>query len=201
MNIEPHLSAAAALIFDCDGTLVATPDVYAKAWQNSFGEAGHAMEPAWYHERAGMSEHVLLDAFETEFGVVLNRAQVVRTMRQAALKGMEAVREISKVADIARRFSGQKPLAVASGGPEIIVMSSLKASGLLPLFETVVTMDAVENAKPAPDLFLEAARRLGAEPADCLVFEDSPQGVAAAVAAGMPVINVLDFIAADAQSA
>ncbi|CTQ55510.1 Fructose-1-phosphate phosphatase YqaB [Roseibium album] len=200
-DLENLLTDAQALIFDCDGTLVETPAVYAKAWQTAFAEAGQDMEPAWYHERAGMSEHVLLDAFEMMRGVKLDRQHVVQVMRRSALQGMEQVTEISLIADIARRFRSLKPMAVASGGPEVVVMSSLRASRLLPLFDTVVTLDAVEKAKPAPDLFLEAATRLGVDPAGCLVFEDSPQGVEAAHAAGMPVIDVNDLIGATPISA
>jgi beta-phosphoglucomutase-like phosphatase (HAD superfamily) len=200
-DLENLLTEAQALIFDCDGTLVDTPAVYARAWQTAFAEAGQDMEPAWYHERAGMSEYVLLDAFEKMRDVKLDRQHVVQVMRQSALQGMEQVTEISLVADIARRFRGLKPMAVASGGPEIVVMSSLRATGLHPLFDTIVTIDAVENAKPAPDLFLEAATRLGVDPAGCLVFEDSPQGVDAAQAAGMPVIDVNDLIGATPISA
>jgi HAD superfamily hydrolase (TIGR01509 family) len=193
-DLKNLLTNAQALIFDCDGTLVDTPTVYAKAWQAAFTDVGQNMDPAWYHERAGMSEYVLLDAFEKERGVKLRRQHVVQVMRRSALQGMEAVTEISMIADIARQNRGHKPMAVASGGPEIVVMSSLRATGLLPLFDTVVTIDAVELAKPAPDLFLEAARRLDVDPVRCLVFEDSPQGVEAAHAAGMPVIDVNDLI-------
>lgn len=189
-DLASHLTHAKALIFDCDGTLVDTPAVYAQAWQEAFAEAGHAMDLDWYHERAGMSEHVLLEAFERLKGVSLDHERAVQTMRRSVLKGMESVTELSTVAAIARQCHGLKPMAVASGGPEIVVLASLKSTGLLPLFDTVVALDAVGIAKPEPDLFLEAARRLQVSPGDCLVFEDSEQGIEAARRAGMPVIDV-----------
>ena len=65
-EMETLLQRAQALIFDCDGTLVQTPTLYAGAWQDAFRAAGHHMEPDWYHARAGMSEHVLLDDYEAE---------------------------------------------------------------------------------------------------------------------------------------
>lgn len=200
MALDNLLETAQALIFDCDGTLLATPDLYAGAWQAAFASAGQDMAAGWYHERAGMSEHVLLDEFEEERRVVLDRESVVLAMRSAVLQRIDAVREISAVAGIARRFEGQKPMAVASGGPREIVTASLESAGLMPLFQTVVTMDDVANAKPAPDLFLEAANRLGAAPADCLVFEDSHQGIQAAHNAGMRVIDVNALIAGEAAT-
>ncbi|POF30972.1 HAD family hydrolase [Roseibium marinum] len=198
--LEDLLETAQALIFDCDGTLLATPDLYAGAWQAAFAFAGQDMAAGWYHKRAGMSEHVLLDEFEKERSVVLDRESVVQAMRSDVLQRIGAVREISAVVGIARRFEGLKPMAVASGGPREIVRASLESAGLMPLFQTVVTMDDVAHAKPAPDLFLEAARRLGAAPADCLVFEDSRQGIQAAHNAGMRVVDVNELIAGDAIS-
>ncbi|MGS4990846.1 HAD family hydrolase [Roseibium sp. RP-7] len=189
-ELEALLQRAQALIFDCDGTLVQTPTLYAGAWQDAFRAAGHHMEPDWYHARAGMSEHVLLDDYEAEHGVTVDRPLAVREMRTAVLARIGEVGEIEVISAIARRFHGKLPMAVASGGPQEVVLASLKETGLLPLFDTVVTIDDVAHAKPAPDLFLEAASRLGVAAAQCLVFEDSHQGLEAAHNAGMPVVDV-----------
>lgn len=193
---EALIAGAKALIFDCDGTLLATPELYAGAWQEAFRVAGQDMAADWYHERAGMSEHVLLDDFEKDRDVVLDRKSVVDAMRSAVLQRIDEVREIFAVVSIARRYADRKPMAVASGGPREIVRASLKSAGLLPLFETVVTIDDVAHPKPAPDLFLEAAERLGTAPQDCLVFEDSQQGIQAARNAGMQVVDVNGLIGA-----
>ncbi|MEM9631077.1 MAG: HAD family phosphatase [Pseudomonadota bacterium] len=189
-DLETLISKAEALIFDCDGTLVDTPALYAKAWQEAFRNAGAEMRPEWYLERAGLSEQVLMEAFENEFGVTLDREQMVADCRSYVQRNIGHVEEISAVGDIARRHKGQKPIAVASGGPVTAVLPSLEATNLLNLFDTVVTVEDVSHPKPAPDLFLEAARRLGVDPAVCLVFEDSPQGIEAAQKAGMQVVDV-----------
>lgn len=189
-NVETIVRGATALIFDCDGTLLKTPDLYAAAWQSAFAKAGHEMDPDWYHQRAGMSEHVLLDAFEAEKGITLDRFRAVRDLRHFILAHVGSVEKIPAIAAIACASHGHKPMAVASGGSHEIVHATLQASGLLPLFETVVTIDDVGKAKPAPDLFLEAANRLKAAPSSCLVFEDSPQGIEAAEAAGMRCVDV-----------
>lgn len=143
------------------------------------------------HPPNGLSEHVLMDDLEHDHGVVLDRAKVVATMRSPYHDNLDAfLAEISLITDIARRFSGKLPMAVASGGPRDIVTRSLDALGLTHLFQIIITFDDVLKPKPEPDLFLRAAQELGVEPRQCLVFEDSPQGIQAAHAAGMPVIDV-----------
>jgi HAD superfamily hydrolase (TIGR01509 family) len=84
------------------------------------------------------------------------------------------------------------PLAVAtSSGPEVV---RVRLGARLPLFAAVVTRADVARGKPHPDLYLEAARRLGAAPGLCLALEDSPTGARAAIAAGMPVVVVPDLV-------
>lgn len=188
--LEQLISSAQALIFDCDGTLVDTPGLYATAWKEAFANAGHDMSAEWYLERAGMSESVLLKAFEAAFGVHLDHDRTVADVRRSLSMNIETVQQITPVSDIARRCHGQKKMAVASGGPQTAVLPCLRATDLLSLFDTVVTIEDVAHPKPAPDLFFEAAKRLGVAPSHCLVFEDSPQGIQAAVDAGMEVIDV-----------
>ncbi|MFK3817740.1 HAD family hydrolase [Pseudomonas sp. NPDC089407] len=191
-HLEEALLQAKALIFDCDGTLVNSFPVYSRAWAAGFALSGVSMSAHWYESRNGLSEHVLMDDFERDHGVILDRDKVVATMRNHYHENLDAfLAEITVISDIARRFSGRLPMAVASGGPREIVTRSLYALGLTPLFQTIVTFDDVLKAKPAPDLFLRAAVELGVEPRQCLVFEDSPQGIQAAHAAGMPVIDVV----------
>jgi beta-phosphoglucomutase-like phosphatase (HAD superfamily) len=180
-----------AIIFDCDGTLLDTSPVYSLAWAAGLRSSGKEMAAAWYRARAGMSENVLMDAFEVDEGVRLDREAVVATMRSAFLQEIGHVREIQLIADVARRNLHRLPMAVASGGPAAIVLPCLEAAALSPLFDAVVTFDDVGRAKPAPDLFLEAARRLSVRPAGCLVFEDSREGLEAAKRAGMRSVDVL----------
>jgi beta-phosphoglucomutase-like phosphatase (HAD superfamily) len=183
-----------AIIFDCDGTLVDTPPLYARAWAAGLASSGVEMAADWYLARAGMSEYVLMDAFEAEHGVTLQRDAVVGRMRQAFVQGMAELREIEAVTAVARGNRGRRPMAVASGGSRAIVAGTLEITGLKPLFDTVVTLDDVGRAKPEPDLFLEAARRLGVAPGACLVFEDSREGLEAAHRAGMRAVDVLGLV-------
>ena len=98
------------------------------------------------------------------------------------------------VADIVRANHGQLPMAVVSGGSHRNVMASLEATGLDSFFPVVLTSDDPFPGKPAPDIMLEAARRLGVAPEFCQVFEDGDLGIDAARAAGMLATDVRPFL-------
>ena len=89
-----------------------------------------------------------------------------------------------------RRIAAERPVAIASSAHPAVIAAALEATGLATTFQVVVSSDDVDHGKPAPDVYLEAARRLGAEPSSCLVVEDSYNGVRAARAAGMTVVLV-----------
>ena len=104
------------------------------------------------------------------------------------------MRPIGPVVDIVRKYQGKLPMSVASGGRAGNVIPTLKAIGLEGVFPVVLTANDPVKPKPNPDLFLEAARRMGVEPRFCQVFEDGKPGIIAAHAAGMMVTNVLDYL-------
>ena len=190
MELERALYDAKAIIFDCDGTLVDSAPVYGKAWAAGFASAGVRIADDWYRFRNGLSEHILMDAFEEFSGLKLHREQVIAHMRNAYLENIGALSEISMIASIARKNVGRLPMAVASGGPAAIVVPSLRYLRLDTLFNAIITLDDVCVPKPAPNLFIGAARRLNMKPADCVVLEDSDQGIAAAATAGMRCFDV-----------
>jgi HAD superfamily hydrolase (TIGR01509 family) len=106
-------------------------------------------------------------------------------------KRMKEVGEIVPVADLARRAHLEgMPIAVASGSEEETVRGVLVANDLERLFEVIITPKLVQRGKPAPDMFLLAAERLGVAPEDCVVFEDGESGMQAARAAGMAAVFV-----------
>jgi beta-phosphoglucomutase-like phosphatase (HAD superfamily) len=194
LNLSKLPGDIGGLIFDCDGTLVNTPPVYARAWAAGLRLSGREITPEWYFARSGMSEHVLMDQFEAEFGIQLQREEVVRVMRTAFIEELGRLEEITAITAVARQNHGRLPMAVASGGSRAIVTATLDVTGLKSLFGVVVTIDDVGRAKPEPDLFLEAARRIGVPPARCLVFEDSREGLEAAHRAGMRTVDVLEVL-------
>jgi beta-phosphoglucomutase-like phosphatase (HAD superfamily) len=101
---------------------------------------------------------------------------------------------IAPVVAIARNaFANKIPIAVASSGVKPTVTHHLKLHGIFHLFQAVVTIDDVENGKPAPDLYLLAAKKLGVDPTKCVAYEDAELGMESARRAGMAVVDVRDM--------
>ena len=111
-------------------------------------------------------------------------------MPSSPAAGAEGAPGIDGAVAAVRRISADWPVAVASSAHAAVIAAALDATGLTDVFEVVVSSDEVAHGKPAPDVYLEAARRLGVDPGACLVVEDSKNGVAAARAAGMTVVLV-----------
>jgi HAD superfamily hydrolase (TIGR01509 family) len=177
-----------ALIFDCDGTLVDNADLQFESWSVGLAAAGAALQKDWYHARVGIPGAELLREFQTTFHRTLDTVAVTAAASSHYIEHLQSVRVIERVAQLAR--GATVPIAVASGGRRAIVEATLHATNLSPLFDTIVTIEDVACGKPAPDLFLEAARRLGVSPSQCHVYEDSDEGIIAARAAGMQVTDV-----------
>jgi HAD superfamily hydrolase (TIGR01509 family) len=151
---------------------------------------GADLSREWLYEQRGMSAMELIQTLNSTFGYEFD-ATVVNTDRQRRYHALvHTVVEIQAVADIARTHYGKVPMAVASGGDRSIVEATLDAIGLHSLFDAVVTVNDVNQGKPAPDIFLLAAKRLGVAPQDCIVYEDSDAGLDASHYAGMRAIDV-----------
>lgn len=180
------------MIFDLDGVLVDSEiwwDDVRKAFASDhgrpWGEADRAAvmganSRAWARI---MRERLRLDLPED----AIERAVVDAVVRRYHREGAPV---IEGAAEAARRIAASRPVAVASSAHGDVIDAALDATGLRDVFEVVVSSDEVEHGKPSPDVYLEAARRLGADPSACLVVEDSLNGVKAAVAAGMTVVLV-----------
>lgn len=179
-----------AVIFDCDGVLVDSEGIVNRTESTYFTKLGFAISPqetlARFKGRTvaqvaaaveAACNGALPDDWQFEWGVRVAR-DLVRELK--AVEGIEDV-----INDALR--SGYK-ICVASQSPPSRVALSLQLTGLDRYFaDRVYTASMVPRPKPAPDLFLHAARQLGVEPAHCVVIEDSPSGVIAARAAGMTV--------------
>ncbi len=181
-----------AVIFDLDGVLWDGEPLYHEAFNLVLARYGHQLNDEdytqimghavdacwqWVRERFGLTESLsdLLIAYDNA---------VVDLMRRPAepLPGVRALLD-----ELTRRGF---PLAVASASLRPWVDTTLAGLGLRPLFQAVVSASEVDNGKPAPDLYLAAARLLRVSPGKCLAFEDTAAGVAAAKAAGMSVVQV-----------
>lgn len=179
-----------AYIFDCDGTIADTMPLHFQAWTRALDELGGCFPEELFYSWGGKPTYVIIEQLNAKFGTALDpipTAQIKESYFEALIP---EVLPIEPVVALVKQFHGTAPMAVASGGHREIVIKTLEALELMPYFETIVGMEDVERGKPAPDPFLEAARRLGVNPEDCLVFEDSPTGIEAARAAGMQYVFI-----------
>jgi beta-phosphoglucomutase-like phosphatase (HAD superfamily) len=175
-----------ALIFDCDGTLVDTAPAHLHALRLGLSQYGLEMADDFYYPRSGLTPRALFDDFEAQVvGAPVPRKEILDYYNVGYEQGLEALEEVTVVAEIARAWKGRVPMAVGSNGRRANVESSLAVTRLLPLFDFVVVASDVPEGKPAPDIFLEAARLMRVPPARCVVFEDTDEGLEAAHRAGM----------------
>jgi len=180
-----------AVIFDCDGTLVDSEPLARLAWERALAPYGYALTDqdaesciglpyprvhAYFAERVTLPE---AQPFWGEFSGEL--FTLIDTELLPFDDAVGAARELR---------SRGVPVAVASSSPRERLERTLGRAGLLDAFDVVVAGDEVEHGKPAPDMFLLAAARLGVRPASCVVIEDSPPGVQAGHAAGMFTLAV-----------
>ena len=180
----------AAYIFDCDGTLADTMPTHYRAWQTALGPHAANFSEAMFYELGGVPTSRIVEIMNERHGLALPVEATVEHKESIFLKLSPEIAAIEPVVAIAKSFAGKKPMAVASGGHRRIVLNTLRALGIADLFDAIVTSEDYQRGKPAPDPFLEAARRLGVSPERCLVFEDTATGIAAATAAGMQYVLV-----------
>ena len=182
-----------AFIFDCDGTLADSMPLHQRAWLAALRKYGASFDFGWelFMSRAGKSIELTVAELNAEFGTTLDPALVSAAQRAEYDVLARGVKPIDEVVAYARsRARLGYPVSVASGGDAPTVARTLRTIGAADLFPIVVTVEDVEHGKPAPDLFLLAAQRMGVEPAKCLVFEDSLLGITAAERAGMGAVLV-----------
>jgi beta-phosphoglucomutase family hydrolase len=183
----------AGFIFDLDGTLVDTMPLHYTAWEAALRRAGlkGRLDEELFYELGGVPSRRVATLLGKRHGLEVDAAAVFRDKEDTFMSSLEKLALIAPVVEFARKVSRErKPLAIASGGTHDVVTSTLTKTGLAPLFPTVVTADDVEHGKPAPDMFLLAAKRMGVAPERCLVFEDGQAGIKAADAAGMKWVFV-----------
>ncbi|WP_334179022.1 HAD family phosphatase [Pseudoxanthomonas sp.] len=187
-----------AVIFDMDGLMLDSERAIIGCLAEASRELGHELPEVLWLSMVGHSEavcrHLLDEAIgEVERDRVLQRSHVLYEAVVAAgvphRPGIIAMLDFLQARGI--------PRAVATSTRRPLALKKLKASGLLPHFDVVCTSSDVEHPKPAPDVYLLAAHMLGVDPAQCLVLEDSPTGVRAALAAGMYPIQIPDLLVPD----
>ena len=178
------------LIFDCDGTLVASMPLHWRAWDTVCKRQGIVFAEERFYAMGGVPSKKILGMLKTEQGLDFDPAQVSREKEEAYLPLMREVKLIEPVAEIARAHYGKIPLGVATGGRTQFIRPLLEGLGVMDWFDALVTSDDVENPKPAPDTFLKAAALMGVPAEDCRAYEDTNLGMEAIRAAGMEAVDV-----------
>lgn len=180
-----------AVIFDIDGTIVDNMHLHAEAFAVFAGR--HGLPPLTHDDRARIDGRRNSEIFPLLFNRDVPREEwlayehekesLYRELSRGRLAPMKGLRRFVDHL----RMAGT-PVALATSAPRLNVEHTLSELGLTHAFPIIVRGDEVGRGKPAPDVFIEAARRLGVDAADCLVFEDAPMGIEAAHAAGMTVV-------------
>jgi HAD superfamily hydrolase (TIGR01509 family) len=189
----------AAVVLDMDGLLIDTEPLYKESWQRAARESGYDLTDEIYSRFVGRSnvesEAELAWVLGPKFPIEVFRARWPELWQQRALEaGLPAKPGVLELLE----FLDERhlPAAVATSSDLAFTKFSLEAARLIDRFAQLVTGDEVEMGKPAPDIYLEAARRLNVDAKECVAFEDSEAGTLAASAAGMRVVLVPDIQAA-----
>lgn len=184
----------AALIFDCDGTLADTMPVHYRAWQKILAPVGIPFGEERFYQLGGMPTAKIIRLLSDETGVPVSDEQVnglTVAKEEHFLDMLADVKPIQPVVEIAARYRGVLPLAVASGGYREVIARTVRFIGVTDWFAAMVCAEDTPRHKPEPDVFLEAARRLNVpDSTTCVVFEDTDIGLEAARRAGMLGVDV-----------
>ncbi len=183
-----------ALIFDCDGTLADTMPLHWHAWQVIAQRHGIHFTEDRFYALGGVPSRDILQTLREEQGLSYDHHAVSVEKEHAFLPFLPTVVGIPEVIAIAREHHGKLPMAVASGGKQRVVEQVLQHLGIRHWFAAVVTSEDVTRQKPAPDIFLEAARRLGVAAQFCRGYEDTDLGMTSIRAAGMDAVDVRTFV-------
>ena len=187
MSLPAHIKG---LVFDCDGTLADTMPLHWRAWQVIATKYKLHFPEDRFYSLGGVPSRDILHMLAKEQGVTFDHIKAAHEKENVYLPLMTQVEPIHAVVEIAQANYGKIPMAVASGGTQQIIVQVLEHLKIRHLFGAVVTSEMVKNQKPAPDIFLEAARRIGVDPKSCRGYEDTDLGMQAIRSAGMEAVDV-----------
>jgi len=180
-----------AVVFDLDGVILDTEELWDDVREGLARERGGRWSERAQADMMGMSSPEWARYMHDVVGLAeppeeINREVVHRMLDRYAKRLPLIDGAVSAVKRIAERW----PLGLASSSNRELIDKALETSGLAPCFRATVSSEEVQRGKPAPDVYLEAARRLGVDPANCAAIEDSANGIRSAHAAGMSVIAI-----------
>jgi len=180
-----------AVVFDLDGVVVDSEQVWDDVREQLVRERGGRWHAGAQAAMMGMSSPEWSSYLHDELGLPESPQELNdEVVRRMLARYREDLPLIDGAVDAVRRLAAEFPLAVASSSNRQLIEADLERAGIAERFAAVVSSEEVARGKPAPDVYLEAARRLGVEPARCAAIEDSSSGIRSAHAAGMRVVVV-----------
>lgn len=179
-----------AYLFDCDGTIADSMPLHYIAWTKALAEWNCPFDEELFYAWGGRPPVEIVSELNRMHGLDMPVEAVATRKEQLYYELLPQLQPVAEVLEHIDAMHGRVPFAVVSGSTHESVIQSLTTLGLLDKFDTIVGSDEYERSKPAPDGFLTAAARLSVAPKDCLVFEDTDLGIAAATAAGMASVRV-----------
>jgi HAD superfamily hydrolase (TIGR01509 family) len=180
-----------AVVFDLDGVIIDSEELWDEVREGLARERGGRWNAQAQADMMGMSSTEWSRYLHQVVGLPeppdeINREVVERMLARYS----ESLPLVDGAVDAVKRLAAHWRLAVASSSNRELIDRVLEVSGLAPYFEATVSSEEVERGKPAPDVYLEAARRLGVEAARSVAIEDSASGIRSAHAAGMHVVAI-----------
>lgn len=190
ISIPPHIRG---LVFDCDGTIADTMPLHYKAWVQALGEHGVAFPEAMFYEFGGMPTWKIIEHLNDRHGAKMPVEETAHYKEDLFEALIPQVTPIEPIVRLINEYDGKLPMAVATGGFRRICEKTLRAMNVIDRFQAIICAEDVTHGKPAPDIFLEAARCIGIDPQQCMAFEDANLGVQSATAAGMLVVDIREY--------
>ena len=187
-DIPPNVKG---LIFDLDGTLVDTMPLHYRAYLEILKPYKVHYPLDIFLSRAGIPSFHTFELIKRDYKLTdMDVPQASQQKRNWFYDHSNDIELISELYELVQKYHGKLPMAVGTGSNRFMTNKVLEDTGLNRYFTHVVTSDDVRHPKPHPETFLKCASLIGADPIDCVVFEDANMGIEAAIAGGMKVIDV-----------
>ncbi|MEH0982028.1 HAD family hydrolase [Micromonospora sp. CPCC 205556] len=180
-----------AVVFDLDGVIVDSEPVWEEVRRAYVAAHGGTWQSDTQRRLMGMSTGEWAEYLSGELGVDRAAGQVAtEVVDEMTDRYARHVPLIDDADRVVRRLAGRWPLGLASSSPTRLIAAALAATDLADAFRVTLSTEETARGKPAPDVYLTVAERLGVDPARCVAIEDSSNGVRSAAAAGMPVVAI-----------
>lgn len=180
-----------AYLFDCDGTIVDSMPLHYIAWKTALAEWGCEYPEDLFYQWGGKPIREIVGELNRMRGLSMPVEEVAHRKEGLYYELLPKLTAVPEVLEEIESAHGRIPFAVVSGSTRESVTKSLEAMRLLDKFDAMVCAGDYSKAKPDPEPFLMAAKKLGVAPERCLVFEDTDMGIQAATAAGMASVRIL----------